>query len=724
MVGRGRAQRRPGSSPAAALLRPLVLPFAVLGALTAGMLVPAHAQATSAAEPSERLYLVTLDGPGLAGYATPTRAGTLRHALVDLQDDVLDGIDAEPLYRWTTALNGFAVAVSADEAERLREDSRVALVEENTVRRLAGDVATAAPASRTGVTRGGAGVVVGVIDTGIWPESSLFASVPGLGREPRDYRGGCDTGPGWSADACNGKLVGAQWFVDGFGADNVRATSSLSPRDDHGHGTQMASIAAGNSGVSVEVPGLRRKSYGGQAPQARVAVYKACWTAPDPDDDGCATADLVTAIDRATRDGVDVLNLSVSGPAEIDTVERALLGAAERDIVVVAAAGNDSGRAYAAHATPWVTSVGGVTSDQRQGRVRVTGGPTLSGAMASTRRTGLARLVVGARVPASGSSADEARVCTPGSLDASRAAGAVVLCERGGIGRVAKSDAVRLADGVGMVLVNTGPGTVEADLHGVPTVHLDAAAGRTLRDWHADHPRARVTLGPDGLRRSPARVTPWSSTGDPTAVLVKPDVVGPAVGLLGAVPPGVRSTRWDVVSGTSAATAVTSGVALRLRARHADWSADAVRSALSTTAASVRAPSLLHQGAGLPRARRADRPVLAYLVRAGDYRAWLEGSASPGELNVASILLAGETTTARRTITNVGNRTRSFTARVEGLTGHQVTVTPSAVRLAPGESASFEVEVFGPDGAAPVDDGWLTWLGPRSRTRIPVVLSR
>ena len=82
--------------------------------------------------------------------------------------------------------------------------------------------------------------------------------------------------------------------------DDLRSASRLSPLDDSGHGTQMASIAAGNSGVSVQVPGQRLGPYGGVAPQARIAVYKACWTAPDPADDGCATADLVTAIDRAT----------------------------------------------------------------------------------------------------------------------------------------------------------------------------------------------------------------------------------------------------------------------------------------------------------------------------------------------------------------------------------------------------------------------------------------
>ena len=337
MVARRRARPGPGL-PRIAVLRVLTLPLVVVAGLAAAMIAPAQA------ESADRVYLVTLDGPGLAGYAGPATAEVQLDAMLAVQRDVLEGRDSgSVLYRWTSALNGFAVEMSAEAAERLSRDPRVALVEENDVRRLAGGLSAAALPATSQRGRGGAGLVVGVIDTGIWPDSSLFASVPGLGKEPRDFAGGCDAGAEWGADTCNEKLVGAQWFVSGFGADNLRTSSSLSPRDDSGHGTQMASIAAGNSGVSVDVPGLPQRTYSGHAPQARIAVYKACWSAPDPDDDGCATADLVTAIDRATRDGVDVINLSVGGPPGLDTVERALLGAAERDIVVIAAAGNDNG---------------------------------------------------------------------------------------------------------------------------------------------------------------------------------------------------------------------------------------------------------------------------------------------------------------------------------------------------------------------------------------------
>jgi hypothetical protein len=484
----------------------------------------------------------------------------------------------------------------------------------------------------------------------------------------------------------------------------------------------MASIAAGNAQVSVRVNDQRLGSYGGVAPQARVAAYKACWTAPDPADDGCSTADLVSAVDAAVRDRVDVLNLSVGGPDAFDTVERALLGAGEAGVVVVAAAGNTGGRSFAAHPGPWVTTVGGTTGTVRRGRVQLDDGPVLEGSMASTRGTGPARIVLGADVAAPDATRGRARVCTPGSLDASRVAGAVVLCERGAIGRVDKSAAVEQADGVGMVLVNTTPGPTDADFHSVPTVHLDLADGLALRRWLAGHPGGRVSLRPVGVERVPARPVAFSPSGDPTSGILKPDVVAPAVGVLGAVPPSVRSTRWDFASGTSVAAARTSGAAAVLRGRHG-WPADVVRSALATTAGPVSTGDAFRVGAGRLRIGRSSAPGLAYRIEPGAYRAWMQGARA--DLNTPSVVLGGSRTSARRTVTNVGRRPMSFFARTLGFERHDVRVTPAAVRLAPGRSASFTIRVARTPGALALDDGAVLWRGANgSRTRIPVLITR
>ena len=602
----------------------------------------------------------------------------------------------------------------------------MASVEPDAVRRLAAVPAGGRAASADLPRLGGAGVVVGLVDSGLWPDSPLFADVRGLGRSARDFRGSCATGPGWAADECDDKVVGAHWFVDGFGADRVRSGASLSPLDDDGHGTLMASVAAGNAGVTVKVPGQRAGLYAGTAPQARLAVYKACWTAPDPRDDGCSTADLVTAIDRAVADRVDVLNLSVDGgdgSGAVDTVDRALLGAAEADVVVVAAAGNRGTQGYAAHAAPWVTSVGGTTGTTRRGAVVATG-LRLSGAMAARQASRPARLVLAARVASPGTAASQARYCLPGSLDAARVSGRIVVCERGRIGRVDKSEAVHRADGVGMVLLNTSRGQATADFHSVPTVHLTKDDGRVLRAWLRAHPGRRVELRPDGVARSPERLVAWTSSGDPTGAFLKPDVVATAVGVLGATPPTHLGRRWDLGSGTSVAAARTSGIAASLLSRH-DWSAAEVRSALATSAGNVAGdPSLLRLGAGRTRAQAADRPGLVFGLDVADYRAWLDGDVDGYDLNTPSALLRSSGSITR-TVTNVGTRPMYYSSTASGFVRHQVSVLPAAIALAPGESTTFTVTVAGNAGPQPLDDGWVTWLGANgNRVRIPVVIVR
>lgn len=697
-------------------------------------LSPAEASATTAPDDdttSSALYLVTLNGPGTTGSPLSLPDAVLRADLTDQQDAVLTRAGlSDPVYRWTTALNGMALRLTPREAAQVTADPDVAQVEPDTVRPLAGHQPTASslgastPTSPdlvdSGRRRGGAGTVIGIVDTGIEPGRPLFAPVPGLGRRATSYSGACQQGQDWPADTCSGKIAGASWFVDGFGADRVRVSTSLSARDDDGHGTQMASVAAGNAGVDVRVRGQRLGSYAGLAPQARLAIYKACWTAPDPADDGCSTADLVSAVDRATSDGVDVLNLSVGGPSSTDTLERALLGAAEAGTVVVAAAGNDidGTDGTAAHPGPWMTTVGGTTGERRRGRIDLSTGPTLTGAMASVRPVGPAKLVVGADAAAAGSSRAAARVCTPGSLDAAAVAGRIVLCDRGLIGRVDKSAAVLRADGVGMVLANVVRGSTDADVHSVPTVHLDRVAGHQLSRWHTQHPGGLLTLRPLGVDGTTTRVLGYSRAGSPNAGVLKPDLVAPATGVLGAVPLTTRGVRWDFVSGTSAATAYTSGLAAVLSSR--GWSASVVRSALATTAERVRGASVLRTGAGRPRLEQALEPGLVYDVRPGDYRAWLDGTLPT--LNTPSLVLAPGRRTATRTVTNVGQRALYFSSSATGFARHRVQVTPAALRLGPGESGTYRVTVSGRRSGA-LDDGFVTWRGATGTvTRIPVLL--
>ena len=66
-----------------------------------------------------------------------------------------------------------------------------------------------------------------------------------------------------------------------------------------------------------------------------------------------------------------------------------------------------------------------------------------------------------------------------------------------------------------------------------------------------------------------------------------------------------------------------------------------------------------------------------------------------------------------------------FSSTARGFTRHDVSVTPAAVRLGPGESAAFTIRVGRAAAVQPPDDGWVTWRGANgTRARIPVLVSR
>jgi hypothetical protein len=347
-------------------------------------------------------------------------------------------------------------------------------------------------------------------------------------------------------------VIGARYFVEGFGAENLAAGEFLSPRDANGHGSHVAATAAGNHGVTPKIGGhdLGVAAVSGIAPRARIAAYKVCWTgragSGESVEGGCMASDTVAAIDAAVADGVDVINYSVGSAtsAVFGPVERAFLGAAAAGIFVANAAGNDGpkpGTVGSPTGVPWVTSVAATTLPRTFGApfsVTPVAGPaggaarpftgmgaSLTGALAD------APLVDSAAVPSAPDQAANAALCLPGSLDSAAVAGKAVVCQRGRNARVEKGKAVFDAGGIGMVLVNTKPDEdVVADLHRVPAVHVSAAEGAEIRVLLGGGAPATVSLGggrPVGAAGD--RMASFSSRGPETAV---PDIAKPDVGAL------------------------------------------------------------------------------------------------------------------------------------------------------------------------------------------------
>ena len=480
---------------------------------------------------------------------------------------------AAPIYDYAFAYNGFAARLTPSQATRLRATPGVLAVASqqtysvDTTTAPAPSSAGAVPDVPTGATNGGEGIVIGVIDSGVWPESLAFADHVDANSRPtrtpsgrlayqpvRGWTTTCQTGEGWSASLCNGKLVTARYFNRGQGGDAAierdRPWEFTSPRDYSGHGTHTASTSAGNRAVPVTGPaaGLAPDGISGVAPRARIAAYKALWSTQSGDTASGTTSDLVAAVDAAVADGVDVLNYSVSGTRTdvADPVEIAFLFAADAGIFVAASAGNSGPAASTVeHPSPWVTTVAASTQG-RAGRGSMTLGTGVRLVGASVAAAEVSAPLVDATA-AGLPGADPALVSTCSSnadgtavLDPTRVAGRIVVCERGVTGRTTKSLAVREAGGVGMVLVNTSPGSTDADVHAVPTIHLPAA-DRAAVEAYAATPDATATIHRGEPTTSPTPATASFSSRGPVLVggvdLLKPDLVAPGQDVLGPVAP-------------------------------------------------------------------------------------------------------------------------------------------------------------------------------------------
>lgn len=717
-------------------------------------------------------------GQGRSFRADAARTVTYTEHLADVQGAVADSVGARPLVSYSLTTNGFAADLTAKQAARLAADPRVGSVVEDELLHLA-DASTSTGYlglegddgvwdSVGGVANAGKGIVVGVIDSGIAPENPSFAGAP-LGKvdgaapfkqgssivfhksDGTDFRGTCVSGVQFTQAACTTKVVGAQFFVDGFGADNIGGPSVgeyLSPRDGSSHGSHTTSTAAGDADVDTGGGHIS-----GVTPAAKVAMYKACWSGPVAEsdtDDGCATADLLSAIEAAVADNVDVINYSIGGGAAQTTnslTDQAFMSAASAGIFVAAAGGNAGPDASTLdNASPWITTVAASTIPAPEGTVVLGDGQKLLGATVTVPGGGLTGPLVDS-VDAAAAGATGADLCRSHTLDPAKAAGKIVLCDRGEIDRTLKSAEVKRAGGIGMVLVNPTPSSTDLDAHTVPTVHLDADSYDAVHEY-AGTPGATATLqagNQTGHASVPVpQVAGFSSRGPVEADgsdLVKPDVAAPGVSILAATANAAGSDpTWGHMSGTSMASPHVAGLGALYLSQHPEATPAEIKSAIMTSATdTVDADGQpleqpFAQGNGQVRPTAYLDPGLLYLNDVDDWQGYLAsiGQSTTGaaavdgsDLNLASIGIGGLAGTQTVTRTVTATRAGTWTASVAGLPGATATVEPSTLTFAEaGEQHTFTVTIKRTD--APLGDfttGYLTWTdgdGATARSSLAV----
>jgi subtilisin family serine protease len=667
---------------------------------------------------------------------------------------------------YTFGLNGYSAMLTEAEVKTIKMQPGVVLVLEDIMRYKQTDSAPhflgltdPGGAYLKGYT--GEGVIVGVIDTGIWPEHPSFAddgsyappSIPPLDETDRSA---CDFGNTAHNQndlpfTCNNKLIGARQMLDTYraviGAEEFEYDSA---RDDGGHGTHTASTAAGNAGVEASIFGIPRGTISGIAPRAHVIAYKGLGF------QGGFTSDLAAAIDQAVADGVDVINYSIGGGAGGPGADEiSFLFADAAGVFVATSAGNsgpDASTLGNPGTMPWMLTVGANTQSRFfKGTVVLGDGSEYYGASitAGTEELPLVDAIDYGN-----------EYCLPSYLGGSFSddiTNKIVLCRRGASARAEKSLAVYEFGGAGMLMYNNSDDdNLATDSHWVPSVHIDQTPGLAIKAYIASEPNPTAQIFEGEVDEWPyaPSMTIFSSRGpNPVAPdIIKPDITAPGTQILAGYsptsyepfdPPGEL---FAAIQGTSMSSPIMAGVGALLKQAHPDWSPAMLRSAIMTTAYQdvvdndrMTPADPFDMGAGHvnPGGQWTKgsivEPGLAYDASLYEYAAFtcgmdwgvftagscdfLESIGIPLEsynLNYPSIGIAEilGSQTVMRTVTSVAkeNGWHTYNVFVDAPDGFEVTVSPSTLRLKRGQTATYEVTVTN-DGA-PGDEwrfGSLTW---------------
>ncbi|PON64071.1 Peptidase S8, subtilisin-related [Trema orientale] len=191
----------------------------------------------------------------------------------------------------------------------------------------------------------GKGVIIGVLDGGIFPSHPSFSDV-GIPPPPAKWKGSCDFNVSFN-----------------LAANATKGGTTEPPIDEDGHGTHTASTAAGGFVNYADVLGNAKGTAAGMAPYAHLAIYKVCFG------EDCPDSDILAALDAAVEDGVDVLSLSLGAESTSffnDSIAVGSFAAIQKGIFVSCSAGNSGPfNGTLSNEAPWILTVGASTIDRK-----------------------------------------------------------------------------------------------------------------------------------------------------------------------------------------------------------------------------------------------------------------------------------------------------------------------------------------------------------------------
>ncbi|GAV77386.1 Peptidase_S8 domain-containing protein/PA domain-containing protein/Inhibitor_I9 domain-containing protein [Cephalotus follicularis] len=761
--------------------------FFILALYFVSLHLHAHAHAHTL-----QTYIVQLHPLGLTSSLFPSK---LHWHLSFLEQTVPFHEDPSSrlLYSYHSTMEGFAAQLYLSEVHSLhklpdviaiRPDQRLQLHTTYSYRFLGLNPTREGAWYKSGF---GHGTIIGVLDTGVWPESPSFND-HGMPPIPKKWRGICQDGQNFNSSNCNRKLIGARFFTKGHDVASVPTspddiTEYVSPRDAHGHGTHTSSTAGGVSVPMASVLGYGGGVARGMAPGAHIASYKVCWFT------GCYSSDILAAMDVAITDGVDILSLSLGGfpiPLFDDSIAIGSFRATEHGISVVCAAGNNGPiQSSVANEAPWIATIGASTLDRTfPAIVRMSNGEILFGeSMYPGNHSSNGEKELELVYVTGGDRASE--FCFKDSLPREKVRGKMVVCDRGVNGRAEKGQVVKEAGGAAMVLANTEINLEEdsVDVHVLPAALIGFVESVRLKAYinSTRVPRARIEFVGTVIGRSRAPAVAQFSARGPSLTnpsTLKPDVIAPGVNIIAAWPQILgpsglaedsRRVNFTVMSGTSMACPHVSGIASLLRAAHPKWTPAAIKSAIMTSADITdhsgnpimdgnKPATLFATGAGHVNPERAIYPGLIYNISPDDYVTHLcslgytrsqvftithrnvschdvlqtNRGFSLNYPSISVIFEHGKTSkTIQRRVTNVGSPNSIYSVRIMAPEGVKVRVKPQRLMFEHiNQSLSYQVRFLSRKRTGKEKsnfaEGQLAWVHSQNslyRVRSPISVS-
>ena len=420
-----------------------------------------------------------------------------------------------------------------------------------------------------GADSAGAGVKVGVIDSGIDQAHPCFD-----GSTYPDF-----TGNGGDPRFTNAKVVVAKVFnmrakVKGYTAEAVES-----------HGTHVAGTIACELDTPATVDGVAIPyAVSGVAPAAQLGNYNVF----PADVADARSEDILNALDEAAEDGMDVINMSLGGGAHgIQDLLTVAVDNLDRMGIVVAVSNGNEGPGHYTVGSPGsaerALSAGASTVGHFVGLPLTVGGSAFAAATGDfpvpsadlTARWGWSpgpRTVL--------STACEA-------LPAGSLTGKIALISRGTCSFSQKILNAENAGAVAVVVSNNVAGDPTAMASdGTATQPTVAAvmvgSGRRQGTHGSRHPTSHPRIWQRYQDTTNDNIMAGFSSQGPTDVdfRVKPDVVAPGVNVLSSIP----GKEWAFYSGTSMAAPHLAGMAAVVRGAQPTLTAEQVRSAIVNTA--------------------------------------------------------------------------------------------------------------------------------------------